>query len=125
MNKIVLNTTFFLILWLIIFLLDYFFVLRRKTKSKKKNNREIMEYNYLIGKFHLDEKKVLYKPLSLWCAFLNGFIISFVVTVITNIKLSFMWQILIGFVLLFLLIYSIYEIYGRHLVKKGWKKKNE
>ena len=44
-------------------------------------------------------------------------------TVISNIDLYIVWQLLIGFVLLFALIYSLYEIYGRHLVKKGYQKK--
>lgn len=84
-----------------------------------------MEINYLIFKFNLDPNKILYKPVCLYCALINGFIISGVVTIISNIKLKMMWQFLIGFVLLFGLIYAIYEIYGRILVKKGWQKKNE
>ena len=56
--------------------------------------------------------------MAFWCAIINAFIISSVVTIISNIKLKMMWQLLIGFVLLFALIYSLYEIYGRHLIKK-------
>ena len=84
-----------------------------------------MELNYLISKFKLDKNKILYKPVCLYCSLFNGFIISLTVTIISNIKLKMMWQLLIGFVLLFGLIYSVYELYGRHLVKKGWKKKDE
>ena len=125
MNKIILNLLFFFVVALIIFAFDYFFVLRRKLKSKKIKNEEIMEISYLIAKFKLDKNKILYKPMCLYIALINGFIMSFVVTVISNIKLKMMWQLLIGFVLLFGLIYSIYEIYGRILVKKGFKIKNE
>ena len=125
-KTILINVLFFLLLMIIIFIVDYVFVMKRKLKgTKKKNKDDIMEISYLIGKFKLDKSKVLYKPVALWCALLNGFIISFVSTIICNIKLHLMWQLLIGFVLLFALIYSVYEIYGRHLVKKGWKKKNE
>ncbi|MCR5787938.1 MAG: hypothetical protein K6G37_02520, partial [Bacilli bacterium] len=63
----------------------------------------------------------LLKPTAMWCSLINGFIISVTVTVISNIKLHIAWQLLIGFALVFGLIYSVYEIYGRHLVKKGWK----
>ncbi len=125
MNKIILNLLFFFVVALIIFAFDYIFVLRRKLKSKKIKNEEIMEISYLIAKFKLDKNKILYKPMCLYIALINGFIMSFVVTVISNIKLKMMWQLLIGFVLLFGLIYSIYEIYGRILVKKGFKIKNE
>ena len=85
----------------------------------------MMEIVYLTSKFNLDKNKIHYKPVLLWCALINGFIISLVSTIIVNIKLHMMWQLLIGFVLLFALIYAIYEIYGRHLVRKGWKKKDE
>ena len=124
MNKVLVNVLFFLILMLIVFIVDYLFVMKRKLKGKKKNN-EIMEVNYLVAKFKLDRNNIYLKPMCLWCSLINGFIISLTVTVISNIKLKMMWQLLIGFVLLFGLIYSIYEIYGRHLVRKGWKKKDE
>lgn len=124
MKFILTNSIFFITLLLIVFFIDYFLIIKRKLKSKKKKNDDIMEINYLIAKFKLDKTKVLYKPVGLWCALINAFIISFVSTVISNIKLHMMWQLLIGFVLLFGLIYSLYEIYGRHLVKKGWKKEN-
>ena len=125
MKSLILNLLFFFVIGLVLFLLDYLFLIKRKLKSKKVKNDEIMEINYLISKFKLDKNKVLYKPMCLYIALINGFIMSFVVTVISNIKLKMMWQLLIGFVLLFGLIYSIYEIYGRILVKKGFKIKNE
>ena len=125
MEKILFNVIFFLVLALVIFILDYVFMFKRKLKNKKINNDEIMEINYLISKFKLDKNKVLYKPVSLYCALINGFIISGVVTIISNIKVKMVWQLLIGFVLLFGFIYAIYEIYGSILVKKGWKIKHE
>ncbi|MBR5662997.1 MAG: hypothetical protein IKX00_05100 [Bacilli bacterium] len=125
MEKILANLIFFFVLALVIFLIDYLFVFKRKIKNKKIKNDQIMEFGYLIYKFKLDKNKVLYKPMGLYCALINGFIISGVVTIISNIKLKMIWQLLIGFVLLFGFIYSVYEIYGRILVKKGWKLKDE
>ena len=125
MKTILINALFFLFLLLIVFFTDYFFIMRKKLKGKKKKKEDIMEINYLVMKFKLDKSKILYKPVAMWCALINAFIISFVSTVISNIKLHMAWQLLIGFVLLFGLIYSTYEIYGRHLVRKGWKKKDE
>jgi ABC-type spermidine/putrescine transport system permease subunit I len=125
MEKILLNSIFFFVLALIIFLADYLFVFKRKLKSKKVKNEEIMEFNYLIYKFKLDKNKVLYKPMALYCALINGFIISGVVTVICLFDIGYIWRLLIGFVMLLGLIYSIYEIYGRILIKKGWQKKDE
>lgn len=125
MEKFLFNFILFVVVALVIFILDYLLVFKRKIKSKKVKNEEIMEFSYLIHKFKLDKNKIFYKPLGLYCALFNGFIISLTVTIISNIKVKMIWQLLIGFVLLFALIYSIYEIYGRTLVKKGWQKKDE
>ena len=54
---------------------------------------------------------------------MNAFIISFTVVVLYILDLFIIWQFLIGFILLVGLIYSIYEIYGNILVKKGYIKK--
>lgn len=124
MSKILLNLIFFFVLALIIFLADYLFIFKRKLKSKKVKNDEIMEISYLIYKFKLDKNKVLYKPICLYCALINGFIISGVVTLICLFDIGYIWRLLIGFVMLLGLIYSIYEIYGRILIKKGWQRKD-
>lgn len=125
-RTIIVNLSFFVILWILIFLFEYLFVMKKriKGKSKKKSVDQVMEFIYLIGRFKLDKNKVVYNKMAKWCSIINGFIISAVVTVISNIDLYIVWQLLIGFVLLFALIYSLYEIYGRHLAKK-WGLKNE
>ncbi len=125
-RAIIVNLSFFVILSILIFLFEYLFVMKKRIKgrSKKKSVDQVMEFIYLIGRFKLDKNKVVYNKMAKWCSIINGFIISAVVTVISNIDLYIVWQLLIGFVLLFALIYSLYEIYGRHLAKK-WGLKNE
>ena len=132
---------FFGVLYVLVFLVDYFLINIRKynilfkkkdskkAKNKKKNKKKINkkdiqfgEINYLIGKFKLDKKKINYKTAILWISIINAFIISFVSTVISAIPAHIIWQLLVGFVLIFGLIYALYEIYGRILVKKGWGK---
>ena len=127
MEKLIVNVLFFFVLMFIIFIADYFFVMKKKLKGKKRKKKEdIMEINYLVGKFGLDKSKLHYKPVALWCSLINAFIMSFLATVVYNIKLHMAWQLLIAFVLLFAFIYSLYEIYGRHLVKKERRNnKNE
>ncbi len=49
---------------------------------------------------------------------INSFIISSVGTVVSSINTYIIVQLGLGFVLLFLLIYALYEIYGRYLVNK-------
>ena len=95
----------------------------RNTKKKKiELNKEFGEINYLTAKFKLDKNKLNYKSCILWISLINAFIIAFVSTVISAIPAKIIWQLLVGFVLIFALIYSLYEIYGRILVKKGFGK---
>ena len=116
--------TFFIVL-----IVDYFFilipkynVLQGKKSKRKSKNTAIMEVQFLVSKFKLSESKIDYKYLLRWIAFLNALIISFTSTIITYIPLKMMWQLLIGFVIVFGLIYALYELLGRYLVRKGWKK---
>ena len=64
--------------------------------------------------------KLYTKPIILWIAFVNSFIISLVSTVVTSVSLPLYYQLPIGFVLLFGLIYSLYELFGRILLRKGY-----
>jgi hypothetical protein len=112
---------FFLITWLVIFFCDYFYLLgNNKKKNKKIKNVDITEISYLAKKFKI-EKRSLYKTsIILWIGLLNAFIISLTSTIITMIPLNIAWQFLIGFALLFGLIYAIYELFGRVLIRKGY-----
>ncbi len=109
----------FSVFFLVIFV-AYFFLLRYKIKRGKE--KSIGEISYLIRKFHLDVRKLDYWKFIIPISLMNAFIISFVATAIMLLPFDMIWQLLIGFVFLFLLIYAIYEIYGRHLEKKYGKK---
>ncbi|MEG1892521.1 MAG: hypothetical protein RR189_01340 [Bacilli bacterium] len=117
------------IVFIVVFLVDYFLILKRKvkkiTKPKEKEKFKIisiMEIEYLISKFALDKKKLNINYCIVCIALLNALIISFVSSIIMLIPWALPWQLLVGFTLLFILIYAIYELFGRHLVKKGWRK---
>ena len=114
------NIFMFLFFFFIIFLILYAFNLW-KVKSKKK--RSIGEIKYLVNKFDLDEKSLKVRSMILWICLIDAFIISFIGTFIFMLPIEYIWKFLIGFVLLFALIYSLYEIYGRHLIKKGYQRK--
>ena len=81
---------------------------------------EIGEINYLAYKFKIPKQDLYKVSIILWIAFVNAFIISLVSTVVTSVPLAICWQLLIGFALLWGLIYSLYEIFGRVLIKKGY-----
>ncbi len=118
-----------IITFIVIFLIDYFVILvpkchylQGKKKKTKKKEVTIMELQYLQNKFKLDLFKVDLDYVIKWFAFLNSFIIALTSTIIMLIPLNMIFQLLIGFVLLIALIYALYELFGRHLVKKGWSR---
>ncbi len=118
---------FYLAIFILIFLVDYFLILKNKYNTitgknkikKEKKNITIMEIEYLTFKFKLIKEKLYVKWVLLYIATINALIISFVSCVISFLPLDMIWQMLIGFVLLIGLIYSMYELFGRYLVKRG------
>jgi purine-cytosine permease-like protein len=121
------NIIYFLIAFIFVFLIDYFVITKKRTKKTKEHKGTCQENlttegMYLISRFNLDDKLINLKQINFHISIINAFIISFVATNISLIKLNLIFQFLIGFVVLFLLIYAIYEIYGRNL-KKKWGKK--
>lgn len=130
MNEFLETIIFFSILFIIICLINYFFILKKKYNkifSQGKNNKkskkiDIMELSYLIMRFNLDIKKMDILYCLKWITILDAFIIAFTSTIIILIPWKIMGQLLVGFVLIFGLIFSLYEIMGRYLVKKGWQK---
>ncbi len=126
--SIITNIIFFVLVLLVVFLVDFYFITKDRAKKVKgsKEKRKVTEKlttegMYLISRFNLDDKKINLRMLNFYISIINAFIIAFVSTGISLINVNVMFQLLIGFVLLFALIYAIYEIFGRHL-KKKWGK---
>lgn len=119
--------------FILVFLIDYFLINKKKLnliknkgktkKGKTKKIKNIGELDYVIAKFKLDFKKIDTEKAIIWISLINSFIISLVSFIIMIIPLKIAWQMLIAFALLFGLIYSLYEIYGRHLKKLQNKNK--
>ena len=119
-----------LFVFIVVFLINSLWIFKRgyenikKQKSKKKNKKleEFVGLSYLIPKFKLDINKMDLNYVFFMVSLIDAFIISFVFVVITIIPWDMGFSMLLGFVLLFGLIYALYEILGRVLVKKGWSK---
>lgn len=118
-EKIIINVIYFVVSYLIIFLL-YSLVINRKKKSYKDATKQ-MDILYLVNKFKLNTKKTKYNTLKWITNIINPLIISITFIIVTNIK-SFILGIMIGFLVMMMLIYSIYEIIGRVLKKKEFDK---
>ena len=121
-----LNTLYlFIALFIIIGLVNYYINKRKLNKKKNKKNKNIGEIDYLVSKFKLDKNKLNKNKMIIYIAIINSFIISFTSCLIMIIPLKLIWQMLIAFVLLFSLIYALYEIYGRHLKKLEERDENK
>lgn len=118
-EKIIINVIYFVVSYLIIFLL-YSLVINRKKKSYKDATKQ-MDVLYLVNKFKLNTKKTKYNTLKWITNIVNPLIISITFIIVTNIK-SFILGIMVGFLVMMMLIYSIYEIIGRILKKKEFDK---
>lgn len=106
---------FFVVLFLLVFVTIYIHNLR---KVKKNKTDSIGELNYVIKKFKLDKKRINYKKEIRMVSFLDSFIIASVGTFVTSLEIAIFLQLGLGFLLLLALIYALFEIYGRHLVRK-------
>ena len=136
MNWVINNLIFFIIVFLMVYIFCYYIAGRIKVpkeKNKDKNagkGKKQRPFKYtnegklMVIRYNLDEKKVDYQELLKWTSFCNAFVISLTCTIISNIPLKMYFQLAIGFIILFALIYSIFEIVGRDLNKK-WGKENE
>ena len=119
MNKV--NIIFTIVILIVLSIIFYLIDLR-KISSKKKKKKEILEIKYLVNYYNIKKERILNKKFLLFTSIINAFIIAIVFFIITLIPLKTVWQLLIGFVLLFGLIYSIYGIIGKVLVIKGYNK---
>ncbi len=120
MEKIIYDLLSFLIVFTAIFAINYLWSLRKIKKHKK-----IDLVDYVTNRFKLDSKKIKATNMILIISLINALIISLAYTVITNLNISFIWQLMIAFILIFALIYSLYELYGRYLIKKGYQRKEQ
>ncbi len=118
----------FIVLFIIVFIVDYYLILKKRLnlinnkgktkKGKKKKIKNIEEIEYMVIKFKLDAKKLNKEKIIKVIALINSYIIAIVSAILMVVPYKLVWQMLIAFVLLLGLIYSLYELYGRHLKKK-------
>lgn len=120
MNVIVKSLIYFGICFIVI-LLIYLLVINKIFRKEYKEGKQQVEINYLINKFKLDIRVTKYKTIKLIVAFLNSIIIAFTFTIIINLKFKYAYKLMIAFLIMFIMIYSLYEITGRILKKKELK----
>lgn len=114
MENVIIFTYNLVGMFLIFYILYMVFIAKKKKDySKLKKNDEIVLF---VTRYNLNVKKINYKKLVRCIYGANSFIIAFTSTLILNIK-SFIWSVVICFVVIFVLIYSIFELLGRYFKK--------
>ena len=120
MHDVIIAVGFFLFVFIVSLII---FLIIKWRLLKKNQGFTFIGVSYLISKFNLNKSKVNLKKMINQLAVINSFIIAFVSTLISMIPMKLFWQLGIGFILLLILIYALYEIYGRRLHKKWGNKK--
>ena len=118
MQTIIRYIMVFILAFLIVFIFYSIMFNRKKVKNKEK---KITEVNFLIKRYKLDMRKIKYKNLLFTISIINSIIIALAFTAVFYVE-NYLLSLLIGFVLLIVLTYSLYEIVGRHYQKKGSKE---
>ena len=110
----------FFFLYLLIFIIYTVFVnKRKKSYSTLKKNDEVVLF---VNRYGIDVDKVGFKRIKMYLALINSFIIAFSSTIIIHVD-GLLLKVGIGFVVIMIMIYSLYEIVGRKLKKMEGDKK--
>ena len=106
----------FIVLSVVLYFYDmYMFNVMRKNKKNKKNKEKyLFSVRYLMAKFKLPKELLIQNKMAFIYSLIDAFIITIVFMIIELIKLPFYIQILI----VFGLIYAMYELLGRYLKRK-------
>lgn len=108
---------------LIVFIVSFVFVfvtyfIIYLIKYKKGTIKETKEVKFLCYKYGVKIKNMNFKRLWIVFALINAFIISVSGTVCTSLKIGYVWQVLTGFGLLFIMIFLVYGALGKILIRK-------
>ena len=112
----------FVLMFIVIFLVYLFFINRKKIKYEQLKETDFIKI--FIRRYNINVEKVNYNFLINTLALINSFIIAFTSTVILKIE-SFIWSVIVAFVVLFLLVYSLFELAGRYFKNLEGKVKTK
>ena len=112
MDKIYLFIFNFVLFFILVYIIQTVFIdKRKKNYSKLKKNDEIAIF---IKKYGLDVKVLDFKIIKKTIYLINSFIMAFATSLILNVKGSIL-QLLVAVIVVLVLTYSLFEIYGRRL----------
>lgn len=98
----------------------YYFIFDDMLKKEKYT--KINELVFLTNYFKLNKKAMNYRQCLNGVAILNAFIISITFTIVQMIKIPIVFVLLIAFLIMLVLVYVGYMLYGKYCQKKWGKK---
>ena len=117
MEEIILFLLTFVLLFVLYQLIFIIPAKKKDNNKKKKEKKELLEIRYLKNRYTLDFDKISYPQLLQICAITSSLDMAIAVTVVARIH-SFLWEIVVGFVTICILI-----VFSYHLVYLFYKKK--
>lgn len=118
MNNILKFIFDFVCIFLLIFIIYNIFINKNKKDYKRLKKNDMIYY--FIKRYDLNMKKTKYKDVLLIVTLINSFIISFCTVLVLNIE-SIIISIIVCFIVIMVLLYSLYEIIGKTLKRKEEK----
>lgn len=116
MEKIlIISSICFIFLFIIFYLFNF---IKLKSVVKKSKDKYNFSVKYLMARFKLSKNTLVNRKMMIIYSLIDAFIVTLVFIIIELLPLPFYLQLIIGFTLLFALIYAIYEILGRYLKRK-------
>ena len=112
MNSLLLFCISYIIIFVIYLIFFYLIGL------KKKSILNSMQVEFLIKRFNLRKKDFNSKNIGIIICLIDPLIISLTGTIVTLPKWHYILELLLGFIILMILIYSFYEILGRIIKRK-------
>lgn len=106
---------FFLITFIFIFIIYIIYLLIKKKFNKL---MKVNQYAYLIHRYQIDENKINQNKMIILVALCNSFIIANTAIIIGLFDINVWWQMIVSFLVLFILIFIVYGIVGYFLKKK-------
>lgn len=116
MEKVlIISSICFMVLFIIFYLFNF---IKLKSVVKKSKDKYYFSVKYLMARFKLSKNTLVNRKMMIIYSLIDAFIVTLVFIIIELLPLPFYLQLIIGFTLLFALIYAIYEILGRYLKRK-------
>ena len=109
----------FILIFVLLLIIYFVFINKNRKEYSKLNDNSVIKS--FIARYNLDMRKTKYKTVLTVFSVINSFILAFTSALVLNIE-NYIWKIVISFIVIFVLIYALYEIAGRYLKNKEDKK---